>query len=85
MIKMNVNLLIAQFDELTDSEAMIISFKEFHSILLDNSDIIRVDDDVVQFKSETGNVTVNIDEINGFQILEKSDVIKKFLVAMCGD
>ena len=82
---MNVNLLIAQFDELTDSEAMIISFKEFHSILLDNSDIIRVDDDVVQFKSETGNVTVNIDEINGFQILEKSDVIKKFLVAMCGD
>lgn len=85
MIKMNVNLLIAQFDELTDSEAMIISFKEFHSILLDNSDIIRVDDDVVQFKSEAGNVTVNIDEINGFQILEKSDVIKKFLVAMCGD
>jgi len=82
---MNVNLLIAQFDELTDSEAMIISFKEFHSILLDNSDIIRVDDDVVQFKSEAGNVTVNIDEINGFQILEKSDVIKKFLVAMCGD
>ena len=85
MIKMNVNLLIAQFDELTDSEAMIISFKEFHSILLDNSDIIRVDDDVVQFKSEAGNVTVNIDEINGFQILEKYDVIKKFLVAMCGD
>ena len=82
---MNVNLLIAQFDELTDSEAMIISFKEFHSILLDNSDIIRVDDDVVQFKSEAGNVAVNIDEINGFQILEKSDVIKKFLVAMCGD
>ena len=82
---MNVNLLIAQFDELTDSEAMIISFKEFHSILLDNSDIIRVDDDVVQFKSEAGNVTVNSDEINGFQILEKSDVIKKFLVAMCGD
>ena len=82
---MNVNLLIAQFDELTDSEAMIISFKEFHSILLDNSDIIRVDDDVVQFKSEAGNVTVDIDEINGFQILEKSDVIKKFLVAMCGD
>ena len=82
---MNVNLLIAQFDELTDSKAMIISFKEFHSILLDNSDIIRVDDDVVQFKSEAGNVTVNIDEINGFQILEKSDVIKKFLVAMCGD
>ena len=82
---MNINCLITQFDELTDSEAIVISFKEFNPILLDNDDIIRVDGDIVQFKSEAGNVTVNCEEINGFQVLEKSLVIHKFIMAMCGE
>ena len=64
---------------------MVISFKEFNSILLDNDDIIRVDENIVQFKSEAGNVTVNCEEINGFQVLEKSLVIYKFIMAMCGE
>ncbi len=83
--KMNINLLLAQFDELADSEAIVVSFKEFHSILVDNDDTIRVDGDSVQFKSEAGNVVVNVDEVNGFQVLEKSDVIKKFIMSILGD
>ena len=83
--KMNINLLLAQFDELADSEAIVVSFKEFHSILVDNNDTIRVNDDSIQFKSEAGNVVVGIDEVNGFQVLEKSDVIKKFIMSILGD
>lgn len=83
--KMNINLLLAQFDELDDSEAIIVSFKEFHSILVDNNDTIRVDDNSIQFKGEAGNVVVDIDEVNGFQVLEKSDVIKKFIMSILGD
>ena len=83
--KMNINLLLAQFDELDDSEAIVVSFKEFHSILVDNNDTIRVNDDSIQFKSEAGNVVVGIDEVNGFQVLEKSDVIKKFIMSILGD
>lgn len=83
--KMNINLLLAQFDELDDSEAIVVSFKEFHSILVDNNDTIRVDDDAVQFKSTAGNIAVNVDEVNGFQVLEKSQAIMMLLSKICGD
>ena len=82
---MNINLLLEKFDELTDSEALLVSFKEFHSILVDNVDIIRVDDVAIHFKSTAGNITVNVDEVNGFQVLEKSQVVMMLLSKICGD
>ena len=82
---MNVNILLKEFDDLGDSEAMVISFKSFNPYIVDNDDIIRVDDDTIQIKSTAGNVVINSDEINGFQVLEKRDVLEKVLTAMCGD
>lgn len=85
MIRLNINILLEEFDNLSDSQSIIISFKEFNPFIVDNSDIIRVDDDTIQIKSTAGNVVLNTDEINGFQVLEKSDVIKKILSTLCGD
>ena len=82
---MNVNLILAQFDELTDSEAMILLFKNLKSIIVDNDDVIRVDDGALQVKSEAGNVVVDVEEINGFQVLEKTDVIEFVVSKLIGD
>ena len=80
---MNVNLILTQFDELNDSEAMVLLFKNLKSIIVDNSDIIRVDNEALQVKSEAGSV--DVDEINGFQVLEKTDIIECVLSNLMGD
>lgn len=82
---MKINLLLEEFDGLSDSEAIVISFKSLNPFIVDNDDILRVDDDSLQIKSIAGNAVVNIEEINGFQVLGKSDVVRKVLTAMCGD
>ena len=82
---MNVNLILTQFDELNDSEAMILLFKNLKSIIVDNADIIRVDNGALQVKSEAGNIVVDVDEINGFQVLEKTDVIEFIISKIIGD
>ena len=82
---MNVNLILTQFDELTDSEAMILLFKNLKSIIVDNDDVIRVDGEALQIKSEAGNIVVDIDEINGFQVLEKAEVIGFIVSKIIGD
>ena len=82
---MNVNLLLNQFDELSDSEAMILIFKNLNSFIVDNDDIIRVDGGALQVKSEAGNKVIDIEEINGFQVLEKSDILERFFLFLCGD
>lgn len=82
---MNVNLILTQFDELNDSEAMVLLFKNLKSIIVDNSDIIRVDNEALQVKSEAGSIVVDVDEINGFQVLEKTDIIECVLSNLMGD
>ena len=82
---MNVNLILTQFDELNDSEAMVLLFKNLKSIIVDNTDIIRVDNEALQVKSEAGSIVVDVDEINGFQVLEKTDIIECVLSNLMGD
>ena len=83
--QMNVNLILTQFDELNDSEAMVLLFKNLKSIIVDNTDIIRVDNEALQVKSEAGSIVVDVDEINGFQVLEKTDIIECVLSNLMGD
>ena len=82
---MNVNLILTQFDELNDSEAMILLFKNLKSIIVDNADIIRVDNGALQVKSEAGNRVVDVDELNGFQKKKKTDVIEFVISKIIGD
>ena len=82
---MNVNLVLAQFDELTDSEAMLLLFKNLKSVIVDNDDIILVDEEVLQVKSEAGNIVVDVEELNGFKVLNKADVVKYIISKMLGD
>ena len=82
---MNVNLVLAQFNELTDSEAMLLLFKNLKSVIVDNDDIILVDEEVLQVKSEAGNIVVDVEELNGFKVLNKADVVKYIISKMLGD
>lgn len=82
---MNINLLLEEFDNLNESKAIIISFKSFKPYIMDNNDIIRVDGDVLQIKNTGGNIVINIEEINGFQVLEKSDVMERIISIICGE
>ena len=77
---MNVNLLLNQFDELSDSEAMILIFKNLNSFIVDNDDIIRVDGGALQVKSEAGNKVIDIEEINGFQVRKIRHFRKIFFI-----
>ena len=75
--KMDINVILEYFDKLNDDNAMFIEFKNRGQLLVDNDDIIRVQGDLMEIKSQNGIYVVEISNVVGLKICNRLDLMRK--------
>lgn len=78
---MEINIIMEYFDKLNDENAMFIEFSNGGSLLVDNSDIIRANGDLMEIKATTGTYITSPKNVVGLKIANRADIIKKSLLA----
>ena len=77
---MEINIILEYFDKLNDENAMFIEFKNGGQLLVDNSDIIRSNGDLIEIKSTNGLYITDAKNIIGLKIANRVDIMQKALM-----
>ena len=77
---MNINVILEYFDKLNDENAMFIEFKNGGQLLVDNTDIIRANGDLIEIKSTTGIYITEAKYVVGLKIANRVDIMKKAMI-----
>lgn len=78
---MEANVILEYFDKLNDENAMFIEFRNKGQLLVDNTDIIRVNGSLIEIKSDSIGVYISeLDEIIGLKICNRVDLINKAIL-----
>ena len=78
---MEINVIMEYFDKLNDENAMFIEFKNRGQLLVDNNDIVRVKDNLIEIKSSSMGIYItSLDEVIGLKISNRVDIMNKALL-----
>ena len=78
---MEANVILEYFDKLNDENAMFIEFKNRGQLLVDNNDIVRVKDNLIEIKSSSMGIYItSLDEVIGLKISNRVDIMNKALL-----
>ena len=77
---MNINVILEYFDKLNDDNAMFIEFKNGGQLLVDNTDIIRANGELIEIKSTTGIYITEAKYVVGLKIANRIDIMKKAMI-----
>ena len=77
---MDVNVVLQYFDKLDDVNAMYIEFRDGGKLLVDNSDIIRSEGDLIEIKSTFGSYITESSNVTGLRILNRVDIMAKAII-----
>ena len=78
---MEANVILEYFDKLSDENAMFIEFKNRGQLLVDNNDIVRVKDNLIEIKSSSMGIYItSLDEVIGLKISNRVDIMNKALL-----
>lgn len=77
---MDINVILEYFDKLNDDNAMFIEFKNGGQLLVDNTDIIRANGELIEIKSTTGIYITEAKYVVGLKIANRVDIMKKAMI-----
>ena len=78
---MEANVILEYFDKLSDENAMFIEFKNRGQLLVDNNDIVRVKDNLIEIKSSSMGIYItSLDEVIGLKISNRVDIMNKAIL-----
>lgn len=78
---MEINVILEYFDKLNDENAMFIEFMNGGQLLVDNTDIIRVNGDLMEIKATTGIYVTSPENVIGLKISNRVDIMKKAFIS----
>ena len=77
---MEINVILEYFDKLNDENAMFIEFKNGGQLLVDNTDIIRANGNLIEIKSTSGIYITETKYVIGLKIANRVDIMKKAMI-----
>lgn len=77
---MEINVILEYFDKLNDENAMFIEFRDGGSLLVDNSDIIRVHGDLIEIKSKIGCYITDVKNVSALKISTRAYIMQKVVL-----
>ena len=77
---MEINIILEYFDKLNDENAMFIEFRNGGQLLVDNNDIIRANDTLIEIKTTNGIYITEAKSVIGLKIATRVDIMKKAMI-----
>ena len=77
---MEINVILEYFDKLNDENAMFIEFKDGGQLLVDDTDIIRANGEIIEIKSTNGCYITEAKYVTGLKICNRVDLMKKAIL-----
>ena len=77
---MEIEVILEYFDKLNDENAMFIEFRNGGQLLVDNNDIIRANDTLIEIKTTNGIYITEAKSVIGLKIATRVDIMKKAMI-----
>lgn len=77
---MEINVVLDYFGKLNDENAMVVEFKDGGHVLVDNSDIVCANGDLIEIESNMGCYITEASNISGLRIMPRVALMGKVLL-----
>ena len=76
---MDFNVILDYFDKLNDEKSMFIEFENGNRILVDNSDIIRGNGDLIEIKVNMGTYITDVKNVTALKICNMEYLMRELM------
>ena len=78
---MEIDVILEYFDKLNDENAMFIEFKDGGQLLVDDTDSIRANGEIIEIKTTNGCYITEAKYVTGLKICNRVDLMKKAILS----